>query len=83
MPYVPYAWQERGDTMSLESIQSKRLNVSGFMNKRNELEAYTFEGTVDGDVVVRCMDEFCTTLQGPTIVVMDNASIHTSATFQE
>ena len=83
VPDVPYAWQESGDTISLESTQSKRLNVLGFMNKRNELEAYTFEGTVDGDVVIRCMDEFCTTLQGPTIVVMDNASIHTHATFQE
>ena len=83
VPYVPYAWQEHGETISIESTQSKRLNVLGFMNKRNELEAYTFEGAVDGDVVIRCMDEFCTTLQGPTTVVMDNASIHTSAAFQE
>ena len=40
------------------------------------------EGTVDGAVVIRCIDEFCKTLQGPTIVVMDNASIHTRTTFQ-
>jgi transposase len=83
VPYVPYAWQASGDTTAIESTQSKRLNVLGFMNKRNELEAYTFEGAVDGEVVIRCMDEFCTTLQGPTIVVMDNASIHTNSTFQE
>ena len=82
MPYVPYAWQQSGHTISLERTQSKRLNVLGFMNKRNELEAYTFEGTVDGAVVIRCIDEFCKTLQGPTIVVMDNASIHTRTTFQ-
>ena len=83
VPYIPYAWQASGDTIAIESSRSKRLNVLGFMNKRNELEAYTFEGAVDGDVVIRCMDEFCTTLQGPTIVVMDNASIHTNSTFQE
>ncbi|PON09622.1 IS630 family transposase, partial [Candidatus Entotheonella serta] len=41
VPYVPYAWQQSGRTISLESTQSKRLNVLGFMNKRNELEAYT------------------------------------------
>ncbi|PON13783.1 hypothetical protein C2W62_32505 [Candidatus Entotheonella serta] len=57
MPYVPYAWQQSGRTISLESTQSKRLNVLGFMNKRNELEAYTFAGTVDGAVVIRCIDE--------------------------
>ena len=83
VPYIPYAWQEHGETFSIESTQSKRLNVLGFMNTRHELEAYTFEGTVDSDVVIGCLDQFCTTLQGPTVVVMDNASIHTSEAFQE
>ena len=83
VPYVPYAWQESGETISLESSPSKRLNVLGFMNTRNELEAYTFEGTVDSEVVIRCMDEFCAILQSPTVVVMDNASMHTSEAFQE
>ena len=82
VPYVPYAWQESGGTISIESTQSTRLNVLGFMNKRNELDAYSFEGTVDSDVVIRCIDAFCATLQGPTVVVMDNASIHTSELFQ-
>src|SRR5688572_23696356 len=83
VPYVPYAWQESGETLSIESTPSKRLNVLGFMNKRHELEAYTFEGSIDSEVVIRCMDEFCTILQGPTVVVLDNASIHTSEAFQD
>jgi transposase len=82
VPYIPYAWQEKGETISIESRPSKRLNVLGFMNKRNELEAYSFEGTVNSEVVICCFDEFCRTLQGPTVVVMDNASIHTSEAFQ-
>ncbi len=82
VPYIPYAWQEKDETISIESRQSKRLNVLGFMNKRNELEAYTFECTVDSDVVICCFDEFCKTLQGPTVAVIDNASIHTSEAFQ-
>lgn len=83
VPYVPYAWQEAGETIALESTPSKRLNVLGLMNKRNELDAYSFEGTVDSDVVIHCIDAFCATLQGPTVVVLDNASIHTSEAFQE
>jgi len=39
VPSIPYAWQEQGETISIESGNSKRLNVLGFMNKRNELEA--------------------------------------------
>lgn len=83
VPYIPYAWQEKGETIAIESRPSKRLNVLGFMNKRNELDAYTFESTVDSEVVIGCFDQFCEALQGPTVVVMDNASIHTSKAFQE
>jgi transposase len=83
VPYIPYAWQEQGETLSIESGPSKRVNVCGFMNKRNELEAYTLEGPVDSNVVIHFFNAFCRTLQGPTVVVVDNASIHTSEAFQE
>jgi len=41
------------------------------------------EGSVDSDVVIHCFNEFCQTIEGPTVVVVDNASIHTSEAFQE
>ena len=83
VPYIPYAWQEKGDTISIESMQSKRLNVLGLMTKRHELDAYTFEGTVDSAVVIGGFDQFCEAIQEPTVVVMDKASIHTSEACQE
>jgi hypothetical protein len=36
VPYVPYAWQESEETIAIDSTQSTRLNVVGFMNKRND-----------------------------------------------
>jgi hypothetical protein len=36
VPSIPYAWQEKGDTIAIESMPSKRVNVRGFMNKRHE-----------------------------------------------
>jgi transposase len=83
VPYIPYAWQEHGETIAIESESSTRINVCGFMNRRNELEAYTIEGSVDSTVVVHFFNEFCTTIHGPTVIVIDNASIHTSEAFQE
>ena len=53
------------------------------MHKRKELDAYTIEGSVDSAVVIHCFNAFCQTIEGPTVVVVDNASIHTSAAFQE
>ena len=82
VPYIPYAWQEKGHTIAIESRHSQRLNVLGFMNTRHELDAYTFAGAVDSAVVIGCFEQFCQALQGPTVVVVDNASIHTSAAFQ-
>ncbi len=34
-------------------------------------------------MVVACFDAFCQTLTKPTVVVVDNASIHTSDEFEE
>ena len=82
VPYVPYAWQEQDDPISVESTPSKRLNVLGFMNKHNDLDAYCFEGAITSEVVIHCIHSFCNHIQGPTVVILDNASIHTSEAFQ-
>jgi len=82
-PYLPYAWQEKDETIILESAHSKRLNVLGFLSKNNELQAYSRVGPVDSDVVVRCINDFCKDLDKKTVLVMDNAPIHTSETFQD
>ena len=66
----------------METSKSRRLNVLGFMNKRDQLDAYTIEGSVDSDVVIAIMDEFCKNLTKKTVVVIDNAPMHTSEAFQ-
>lgn len=85
VPYVPYAWQEQGKTIEIETSKSKRLSVVGFLNTNNELDAYTFEGTITSEVVIACTDEFCKTRESThkTVVVIDNASIHTSEAVEE
>ena len=85
VPYVPYAWQESGKTIEIETSKSKRLSVIGLLNTNNELDAYTFEGTITSEVVIACMDEFCKTRDSEhkTVVVIDNASIHTSEAVED
>ena len=31
VPYIPYAWQEKGATIEIETTKSRRLNVLGFL----------------------------------------------------
>jgi len=83
-PYLPYAWQEKGHTLEIPSSHSpKRLNVVGFLNIENEFQAYTFECSVDSEIMIACLDEFCKQVTKRTVLVMDQASIHTSDAFTE
>jgi transposase len=75
-PYVPYAWQERGTTITLRSQRSRRLNVLGFFNRHNELTSYVFECNIDSEVVIACLDRFSNCLNQKTVLVLDKASIH-------
>ena len=86
-PVVPYAWQPIGKQIPLACQPSQNLTVVGFMNKAtgvptSEFHGFRFEGAATAKVIVRCRDEFLETLTKPTIVILDNASIHTAKIVQ-
>ena len=78
-PYVPYAWQEKGEQIRVNSQRSNRLNVFGILNRRQELEVFLFDGSINSDVVIACIDRCSDRLEMETVLVIDNASIHTRA----
>ncbi len=85
-PSVPYARQPKGETIEIPSSRSSRLNVLGFLNtETGEFHCFTFECSVNSDVVVACFDEFCKIIDSTkkTVVILDNASVHTSEKFTE
>jgi DDE superfamily endonuclease len=82
LPVMPYAWQPVHEHILLVPTKSKRINVLGFFKRDNTLQPYIIEGTVDSERVIACFDDFCTALTKKTVVVLDNASIHTSEQFQ-
>ncbi len=53
------------------------------MNRQNDLHAYMFEQSTHSGVVIACFDAFCQTIKKKTVVLLDNASIHTSEEFEE
>jgi transposase len=80
-PYMSYAWQEQGSVLSLPSQRSPRLNVVGLMNRDNQLDAYVFECSINSSVIIACIDEFAQSCTQATVIVMDQASVHTSQDF--
>ena len=82
-PYIPCAWQEPGITLEIPARKCGRINVLGVMNRKNDLHPFIFEHSVHTEVVIACFEEFSKTLKKKTVVVMDNASVHTSEEFEE
>ena len=82
-PCIPYAWQQKGETIEIPSSKSKRLNVLGFVNRDCEFNSFVFEGGVNTSIVTACIDEFSKQIKKPTTLVIDNASTHTSNEFNE
>lgn len=89
LPYVPYAWQKVGETYRIPSQHSKRFNVLGFFSRDNRAFFRFSETTVTTETVVAAFDEFAEDYffshyrdtKTPCLVVLDNASVHTSAAF--
>lgn len=78
IPCVPYGWQPLGEYQSIPSQHSPRLNVLGFLNRRNELDAYVSKQSITSNVVIACIDTFFPNPVKRTVIVVDQASIHTS-----
>ncbi len=66
-----------GESLTISSRRSCRLNVLGMMNKRNHLETYVSEQSINSDVVIAGIDACFATVDKP-IIVRDQASIHLS-----
>jgi transposase len=82
-PEIPYAWQLIGETIGIPSGKSKRLNVLAFCNKNLDFYQKTVQGYVDSQTVIDFFDEFSFKIEKKTVVIIDNASMHTSKKIQK
>lgn len=78
---VPYAWQRRGQApVELPAVRgSGGHSVLGFWQAGVAGQppwAWQRAGSLTADLFVLAVDEFSQALRGPTVLVLDNASIH-------
>jgi transposase len=83
IPTVPYGWQPVGETIGIPSRRSDRLNVLGVMNRSNQLQSYVSLQSITSEVVIACIDDFFSNVDKLTVIVVDQASIHTSVFIQD
>ncbi len=81
---VVYAWQKRGERITVPVSKGKSNNVLGFMWHRcQKFSSFVFEGSVDSNVVISCFDIIARSIEKETVIVLDNAPIHRSEEFEE
>ena len=78
-PYIPYAWQDRGSTIAVPCREGRRINVMGIYSlTQGTLQAEITDKNITSDKVVEFLEDFSKTVTKFTVVVLDNASIHTA-----
>jgi len=80
--YVPYGWQPKGEYIEITPAKTKGTQIFGLMSLDNQLESYSYEGSMNSQVVIAFLDDFHSQIKQRTVVVLDNAPIHRSKVFE-
>ena len=82
----PLRWQPVGKTQGIPCEKSANITTMGFYNRQNIFFGYQLIGTSDSNLIIKCFDAFANEInqsKNPKkhIVIIDNASTHTSDAF--
>ncbi len=81
---VVYAWQKRGERISVPVTRGTSQNVLGFMWHRcQKFSSFVFEGSITSNIIIACFDEIAQSIEKETVIVLDNAPVHRSQEFEE
>ena len=83
-PVVPYLWQPKGKTVGLPAkAHSRRLNVLGFLSRKSRLHSFQAPERITAQFVVNSIEALMPSLSGPTVLVLDNATVHRAKLVQD
>lgn len=81
--YVPYGWQFDEEDVYIASTRGKAINCFGLLSRTLDFFYETSSDNINAAFVVRVMDAFSFKIVRPTVVVLDNASVHTARKIKE
>lgn len=82
-PCVPYGWQFPDEEVFMPSAKGKGLNCFGLLSRTNKLLFTTTPGSLTSRFVFDYLERLSFTLKKPTVIVLDNASVHTAKIIRE
>jgi transposase len=80
---VPYGWQFKDEDVAIEVSRGKALNCFGLISRKSVLHFATTTQKITADFILEQLDRFSWHIIKPTVVVLDNARIHTAKKIKE
>ncbi len=78
-PCVPYAWQFQGEQAVMPSESGGGVNCFALISRDNDSQVHLTEGSITAAWVSERLDALSLALRRLTVVVLDNARVHTKA----
>jgi transposase len=82
-PCVPYGWQFADEAVSMPSAKGKGINCFGLFTRSNKSLVATSENSITAGFVVEQLERLSFAIEKITVVVLDNARIHTGRQMRE
>lgn len=76
--YVPYGWVFPGEEVSVPSQRGYKVNCWAIINRNNHCIFETTTNNITAQFVFEQLDHFSLTITKETVIVLDNASVHTA-----
>jgi transposase len=82
-PCIPYGWQFADEEVFMPSSKGSGLNCFALLKRNNRCLVKTSEQTLTSQFIFEQFEELSIRLEKLTVVVLDNAPIHTSQIIKE
>ena len=82
-PVVPYAWQFKGEDVWLPASQGPGLHCLGLVRRNSSLLFEVSTHSLTAEFLVERLERLSLSLSKETVIVLDNAKIHTAKAVRE
>jgi len=82
-PCVPYGWQFADEQVSMPTAKGRGVNCFGLFTRSNKSVIAVSENSIKAEFVIEQLERLSFSIRRITVVVLDNARIHTGRKMRE
>lgn len=82
-PCIPYGWQFPDEEVFMPTQKGAGLNCFALLKRNNQCLIETSTANINSQFILDRLEDFSTGLEKLTVIVLDNARIHTSRIIKE